>query len=236
LGLYQRPWTRISFPQYKGIGNFEAAHFEPESWKPNYPCPPFENTTARDGFWAAKIIMRFDDDMLRAAIRTAEYSDAAAAEYMLKTLAERRDRIGRFWFSRVNPLDEFAIVQAPSAAGAGKVVPSGARPGRPAPRVLRFADLAVRHGFVPPRRYEVLAVGPGGKRLGTQYADAPEFSIEDYIRGLGTPAGNDVDARLVRLSIRSSLPDLPVWTPKVDVTLYLHPSGVVRVAAIERDE
>lgn len=235
LGLYQRPWTRIPFPQYKGVGNFEAAHFEPAAWKPNYPCPPFENTTPRDAFWAAKIIMRFDEAALRAAVSTAEYSDPAAADYVVQTLAERRDRIGRFWFSRLNPLDEFEIVAAPSGAAAGKVAPEGGAP-QAAPRLLRFADLALRHGFVPPRRYEVLATGPHGKRLALQGADVPELPLDEFVRALGSPAPDDLQGRLLRLSIRSTLPDSRRWTPRVDVTLYLQPDGSLRIAAIERDE
>ncbi len=240
LGLYERPWTKLEFPVLRGVGKFEAAHFEPFSWKPNYPCPPFENMTSRDAFWAAKIIMRFDDALLETAVSTAEYSDPAARAYMVKTLGARRDRIGRFWFGRVNPLDDFEIVEAPSAAGGagllGKVL-SGATGARSAaPRSLRFTDLALIHGFVPPRRYEVLAIGPHGKRLGMIVTDSNAVAIDAWIQALGTPAADDVNGRLVRLSIRSSLPDLPTWTPKVDVTLYLQPSGAVRVAAIERDE
>ena len=65
--------------------------------------------TAQDAYWAAKIIVRFDDTLLRAIVDTAEYSDPAATEYIVKTLAERRDKIGRYWFSRVNALDEFEV-------------------------------------------------------------------------------------------------------------------------------
>jgi hypothetical protein len=209
------------------------------AWKPNYPCPPFENRTARDGFWAAKQVVRFDDALLRAAVESAEFSDPRSTEYMVRTLAERRDRIGRFWFSRVNPLDEFEIGQDPqSAPGA---VPAKSGPGAGlAPgsgeRALRFADLAVRHGDVPPRRYDVLVLGPGRRRLASFTTEAAEVALEEYVRALGQPAPEDVEARLLRLSIRSSLPHLPTWTPRVDVTLYLHPSGDLRVAAIERDE
>ena len=32
-----------------------------------------------------------------------------AAEYLLQTIIERRDIVGRYWFNRVNPLDKFNI-------------------------------------------------------------------------------------------------------------------------------
>jgi hypothetical protein len=238
LGLYERPWEDLEFPRRRGIGNFEATRFQPYEWKPNYPCPPFENATARDNFWAAKLVVRFDDALLRAAVDAAEFTDPAAADYMVRTLAERRDRIGRHCFTRVNPLDEFEIVQAPSAAGggalAGKVL-AGALGGWPAsPRALRFADLAVRHGFVAPRRYDVLVRGPGGRRLAQFVTDTNEIPLEDAVAALGTPAAGDTESRLLVLTIHSGVG--VNWSPSVDVTVYLHPSGALRVAGIARDE
>src|SRR5262249_42344354 len=125
---------------------------------------------------------------------------------------------------------EFEVVRAPSKAA---LTATGAGD---APRALRFADLAVRHRFVAPRRYDVLAIGPGGKRLGFLVTDAAEIPIEPWLRALGDPKPTDGGGRLVRLSIRSSLPRTRVWSPRVDVTLYLQPSGEARIAAIERDE
>jgi hypothetical protein len=234
LGTYSKSWEAIEYPGLRGIGNFEAQHFEPESWKPNYPCPPFENTTTRDAFWAAKLVMRFDDELLRAAVAAAEYSDSASTEYMVATLAERRDRIGRYWFSRVNPLDEFEIVQAPVAVGARVASKAGAGDAA-APRALRFEDLSVKHGFAPPRRYDVDVHGPGG-RVARFVTDSNTIELEDAVAALGVPAATDTEARLVRLSIRSGLPDGESWTPRVHVTVYLEPSGALRVAAIERDD
>jgi hypothetical protein len=62
-----------------------------------------------DTFWAAKKVMSFTDEQLRALVETGEYSDPAAAEYLVRVLAERRDKIGRVYFSRVLPLDNFRI-------------------------------------------------------------------------------------------------------------------------------
>ena len=39
---------------------------------------------------------------------TAAYRDPAAADYMVKTLAERRDLIARHWFDKAVPLDFFS--------------------------------------------------------------------------------------------------------------------------------
>jgi hypothetical protein len=221
FGLYQRPWIRVEWPQIRGVGRFEAAHFDPGSWKANYPFPTFENTTDRDGFWAAKIVMRFDDTLLRAAVETAEYSDPAATDYMVRTLAERRDRIGRYWFARVNPLDEFEIGRAPS------------KPGGPAgPVELRFADLAVRHGFAPERLYDV-RLRVAGKEFRRLTLDAPVVPLGDALNALGTPGSEAVASRLLEVEIRSRRAQ--GTTPATRVTLYLHPQNGLRLAAIDRD-
>lgn len=225
LGLHQRRWTSIEYDTIPGVGLFEADHFDPRTWKPNYPLPIFENTTARDGFWAAKRVMSLDDELLRAAVESAAFSDPRATAHIFAILRQRRDRTGRYWFSRLNPLDRFEIVAAPT------------KPGQPTagPASLRFEDLAVTHGFVPRRRYDVVVFGPGG-RMRSLETEVPEIPLGDFLRQLGDPAPQATSERLLRLSLRSSLPNQVTWTPRVDVTVYLPPQGAPRVVAIERDE
>jgi hypothetical protein len=238
-GLYRRPWTRLRFPVLPGVGRFEASRFQPAAWKPNYPCPPFENTTARDGFWAARIVMRFDAALLRAAVEGAEFTDPAATDYLVRTLAERRDRIGRYWFGRVNPLADFEVEMGPADDGGARAASAGrtalpAGDGAATGPYLRFTDVAVQHGLMPSRRYDVLVQGPGG-RLASFVTERTEVPLGAALEALGDPPAGDLEARLLRLSIRSSLPEAPVWSPRLDVLLYLHPSGTLRVAAVERD-
>jgi hypothetical protein len=54
--------------------------------------------------------MSVTDEQIRAAVDAAQYSDPDAAEYLIRKLIERRDKVGRRFFSRVNPLDRFALV------------------------------------------------------------------------------------------------------------------------------
>ena len=54
-------------------------------------------------------------------------------EYIIATLAERRDKIGRVFFSKVLPLDRFRVVNSE----------------------LVFDDLAVKYGFQAARDYDV---------------------------------------------------------------------------------
>lgn len=132
LGLYRRPWKGTSARgAHPSVGFLEAEIFDPGRWKPNYPVLPFENMTKQDAFWGTKLVLSFTDEQIRAAVEAGEFSDPQATQLLTRVLIERRDKIGRYWLSRVNPIDQFAA--APTSGG----------------RVLlEFADLSLQHGFV----------------------------------------------------------------------------------------
>lgn len=140
LGTYRFPWRYYdSTPQYKAVGYFRADVFKPDKWVPTYPNPAFEKMTLRDAYWGAKIVMSFTDEDLRAIVETARISNPEAEAQLLDVLQRRRDKIGRHWFSKVNPLDRFSVEDkmSPSAAKGS----SGAAPEQP---MLHFEDLAVQ--------------------------------------------------------------------------------------------
>ena len=107
------------------VGRFEYKTFDPRNWRNNYPNPAFELHNPGDAFWAAKKVMAFSNDAIRAIAGTAQYSDPRATEWVVKCLIERRDKIGRAFFEDVLPLDGFAM--------------SGGK--------LSFDDLAAHYGF-----------------------------------------------------------------------------------------
>jgi hypothetical protein len=109
LGLYSQAWERAEYPRARAVGRIESKIFDPERWKPNYPNPAFLNRRPDDEYWAAKIVMAFSDADIRSLVETGEYSDPRAADYVVNTLAERRDKIGRTYFAKVLPLDLFRI-------------------------------------------------------------------------------------------------------------------------------
>lgn len=133
LGLVPSEWERTRFPKLPAVGNFESQSFDPDTWKPDYPNPAFLSRQPDDDFWAAKQVMSFTDDDIRAIVETARFSDHRSKEYMIATLAERRNKIGRTFFSKILPLDHFRVDN----------------------EKLLFDDLAVRYAFHPPRRYEM---------------------------------------------------------------------------------
>jgi hypothetical protein len=111
LGLWDKQWIRVNYPEYAAVGRFEAVNFEPENWKPEYPNPAFRNATDEDGFWAARMVMAFTDGEIRAIVRTGRLSDPAAENYLAETLMARRDKIGQYWLTRTSSFDQFCIVE-----------------------------------------------------------------------------------------------------------------------------
>lgn len=109
LGLDIRPWESASYGHLKAVGQFESRVFDPEKWKSNYPNPAFLRRLPDDEYWAAKHVMAFTNEDIRAIVETGDYSDPAVVEYLTQALIERRDKIGKVYFSKVLPLDHFAV-------------------------------------------------------------------------------------------------------------------------------
>jgi len=109
LGLAVPYWARAKFPDNPAVGGFDSAVFRPDQWLPDYPNSAFLNRLPDDEFWAAKQVMAFTDEHIRAIVKVAEFSDPRAEKYVADTLIARRDKIGKTYFPRVLPLDRFAI-------------------------------------------------------------------------------------------------------------------------------
>ncbi len=112
LGLYVKPWEfeqRHINPKYPSVGYFESEMFDPGKWVPTFPNPAFEKCTRRDAYWGAKMVMSFTDEEIRAIVETANLSNPEAKEFLIRTMIERRNKVGRYWFARMNPLDKFRI-------------------------------------------------------------------------------------------------------------------------------
>jgi hypothetical protein len=134
LGLAVPDWAKARYPDYPSLGLFESKVFDPEKWLPEYPNPALLNRLPDDEFWAAKQVMHFTDDEIRAIVRTGRLSDPQAEDYLVGCLIERRDKIGRAYVRKVLPLDRFHV-----------------RDGE-----LAFEDLAATHGLPSPAPYEIV--------------------------------------------------------------------------------
>jgi hypothetical protein len=113
LGAFEDTWVRLERPAgLEEIGLFDVATFEPDGWKPDLPHSGMANLTERDGYWAAKVLSAFTDENLRVIVDQAHYQNPAAADFLVETLAARRDKIIRYWFDRVPPVDFFTLTTA----------------------------------------------------------------------------------------------------------------------------
>ena len=109
LGLWDRPWRHVNYPEHPGVGRFEADYFRPQAWKPEYPNPAFERLLPEDAFWAVRILMQLNEESIRAVVRTGQLVDAESEEYLVRTLLERRRKIVRHYLAGINTLDEFRV-------------------------------------------------------------------------------------------------------------------------------
>jgi hypothetical protein len=196
LGLHQPAWTHRQMPSHPGIGAFDAASFAPQSWKQNSPIVAFENMTAADAYWAAKIVMAFTDEQIRAAIAEGHFAPDEA-EFLARALIARREKTGRYWFRKSGALDDFRIER--DAEGE---------------TVLAFNDLAVARGFAEPaeRTYRWRSVR--GKHAGPWQESTAALPV------IRLAAANQVIELEVRNAAESN------WSPTVAVHLRLENSAL----------
>ena len=111
LGLWFPKWHTQEFYESRAIGRLPESNrdFNPELWKPRVPNQAFLHARSDDKFWAARKLTAISRDMLRAAVRTGEFGDPNAEEFLVRALAERRDAIATTYLTTVNPIVDPAL-------------------------------------------------------------------------------------------------------------------------------
>jgi hypothetical protein len=104
FGFARSPWQTIPYDIYPSVGRFEGERFDPTTWKPHTPTTAYMEMRADDAFWAARRVMAFTDDMIRAAVKAGQISDPQAERHLADVLIARRNRIGSAWLSGVTSL------------------------------------------------------------------------------------------------------------------------------------
>jgi hypothetical protein len=158
FGLWKRPWEDSEGPPLRGIAIFDAKTYDPSAFRANSQYWPLEDADRFDGFWGAKIGIRFTKEQLAAVVAEARYSDPRASAYMLETLIARQRKMAAYWFGEVSPLDGFVVESGvdPKAGAAGQ-----AR--------LCFDDLALRYALTAEAtRYRVQAFDFAEAALGKE--------------------------------------------------------------------
>jgi hypothetical protein len=202
LGFRDKPWQkkwRLSGEKIQGspaVGYFTNELFDPAKYKTQFPYEAFRLVTCADGFWAAKLLLSFSDDDIRALVKAGQYSDPGDTDTIAKTLIERRDMIARYWLTRSNPLDGFDF--------------SGGK--------LSFKDLAADHGFAAQNGtlYHVEIAEEGKKeKLAAFETQESHFDIQpSWIPATGTAR---INLRVKRSEDK---------TPGPFVTVLLNASGI----------
>src|SRR4051812_10725190 len=111
FGFYLPKWRTMPFYEAASIGRLpmHSADFNPALWRPRVPNPAFLSAQDDDRFWAAKKLASITTDMIRAAVRSGEFGDPNAEEFLVRALAGRRDAITRAYLTPVNPITDVAI-------------------------------------------------------------------------------------------------------------------------------
>jgi hypothetical protein len=109
LGLYVPRWARAKYPDYKSVGRFEHEQFEAAKWTPEYHNPAFANLLPEDAFWAARQVLAFTDEQIRALVKTGQFSNPRAEAWVAECLIKRRAKVGQAFLHQVLPLDFFQI-------------------------------------------------------------------------------------------------------------------------------
>ena len=104
FGFALSPWQTIDYVEYPSTGKFEGDRFDPRKWRPQIPSAAYLEMRDDDAFWAARRVLAFTDDLIRAAVHTGEFSNPVAEKHVADVLIKRRDRIANVYLTAVNPV------------------------------------------------------------------------------------------------------------------------------------
>src|SRR4029453_18879687 len=94
VGFYKRDWMSAKWPKDPTIGNIEADGFNPETWKTQDPNPAFNQLDGAYPFWAASIMAKFTDQMIRGIVEESKLSNSDGPTYLADGITNRRDKAG----------------------------------------------------------------------------------------------------------------------------------------------
>jgi hypothetical protein len=152
FGLIQRPWEDRKGPKLRGVGLYDVEKYDPGEWKALTPMyTPVRVADRIDNFWSSKLIMKLERKHIEAAVEAAKLTDPRAAKWIVEALIARQRKTAKYWFERVNPIDEI------HAAGSE----------------LCFKDLSLVYGFAQARQthYRLTFHNRNGKRFAHDSVD-----------------------------------------------------------------
>ncbi len=170
----------------------------------------FDNARPDDLFWAARRVMAVTDAQIRAAVKSAEYSDPGAEQYMGDVIIARRDKVGLQWLTGVNPLVDFAL----DSSG-----------------TLSFTNAATAtRRATAPESYQ-LVWGTFDNATGvTTDVGAPETTTTER----GSAPGAALAGQFVEVAVRTLHPRYPEWRRPI-VAHFRRQTAGWRLVGIRRD-
>ena len=117
FGFPIQPWQTVEYADNHAVGRFEGVAFDPRHGSHGRRPPRFcaRDWTTRSGPHGR--VAAFSDEMIRAIVKTGEYSDPKDETLLADVLIQRRDKIARHYLNALNPLVDFSL----SSARAGDV-------------------------------------------------------------------------------------------------------------------
>jgi hypothetical protein len=209
LGFYLQPWQTVKYQENKSIGRFEGDEFDPLLWKSRFPAGALLRIRDDDAFWAARRVMAFSDDMIRAVVKTGKYSDPEAEKLLAEVLIKRRNKIGQTYYNRINPLVNFTLQSG----------------------VLRFENAAVQAGFgKAPSGYKT-AWSVLDNATGTTSAIAETSGAGD---GVAAPQSMpSSEGTFIVAEVRAALSENAPWNRPVRTT-FRRMHGAWKLVGLER--
>ena len=88
------------------VGKFEGDVFDPRKWRPQTTTVGYLEMRDDDVFWAARRVVAFSDEMIRAAVHTGQFSNPDAEKYLADVLIKRKKKIAEAYLPAINPIVE----------------------------------------------------------------------------------------------------------------------------------
>jgi hypothetical protein len=153
--------------------------------------------------------MAFTDEQIRTAVKTGGYTDPAAEKLLTDVLIQRRDKIGRVYTSRINPLTRFAL------SDSGQ---------------LTFENPAVKAGYAaaPKGGYEITWSSFNNGTAESTPIGSPATAPEERAQAPASISGD-----FVKASIRAVDPPHAPWAKPVEV-FFRRSGGNWKLVGVER--
>ena len=94
FGFALSPWQTRRLRRIPVDRQVRRRSLRSATWRPQTPTTAYMEMRDDDAFWAARRVVAFTDELIRAAVHTGQFSDAAAETLLGDVLIKRRDKIG----------------------------------------------------------------------------------------------------------------------------------------------